>query len=310
MRRPLNVLARVALPAVAAIVAGAAIGLQAPSAAPFYTPAAPLPPDLVSLEQRMAALHFNTLRQTLQVELESKPGLLGPGTPPLVLLMAGTGAVSVSPEEGSFTLGFLGQTTEIREVGGETYRYDPSVARIDGGRSWVRSKATAPASSLAVGPAGLGEGIGASHGYFSGVLGLLADASAIQEAGPAIVDDQPVTEFTAAIDPRKLGGWRRLLGSGVGTLLKEPEGGGAAPSSRLELFLSPAGLPVRIRFALETTQGTASLTSDTLALEVPVSVIAPPANEVIDDARLKAIQRRQRARERARFKRTLRRRSA
>jgi hypothetical protein len=309
-------MSRAPFPAVFVALAGLvgliapAVGLGAQTPPPASTPpAAPLPADLVSLEQRMAALHFNTLRQTLQVELESRAGLLGPGTPPLVLLMAGTGEVSLSPEEGSFTLGFLGQTTEIRELGGHTYTYDPSVARIDGGRSWVRAKATAPASSLAVGPAGLAEGIGASHGYFSGVLELLAAASAIQETGPAIVDDRPVTEFTAAIDPRKLAGWSRLLGSGAGALLGEPGSRGPAPSARLELFLSPAGLPVRIRFALETSQGTASLTSDTLALEVPVTVTAPPANEVIDQARLRAIEKRRRARERARFKRVLRRRS-
>jgi hypothetical protein len=277
---------------------------SAPSVGPAQAPAS-LPADLVALEQKMAALRFNTERLTLQIELQSREGILGPGSPSLVFLVAGQGQLSASPAEGSFTLSLFGQTSEIREVGGSLYTFEPSVAKFDGGRSWVRSTAQSPASALAVGPVGLGEGMVGAGGSFASLLALVAQASSVQETGPAIVDDQPTIEFTATIDPRKLAGWSKLLRSGHGGgLAKELR---RAPTSRLELFLAPSGLPIRIRFALSANGTIATLTSDTLALEVPVDVHAPPAREVIGEARLKVLRARERARERASLRRVLRR---
>lgn len=290
--------------ALLAVDAGAAQA-TAPTA-PAGAPQVSLPPDLVALEQKAAALRFNTERLTLQLELQVNEDLLGPGSPPLVFLIAGQGQVSVSPAEGSFTLSLFGQTSEVREVAGSLYTFEPSAARIDGGRSWVRSKAESPASALAVGPVGLTAGMGGTEGSFAGLLALVGEATSVQETGPAIVDDQPTIEFTAAIDPTKLAGWSKLLASGQGGgLVKELEGKGAPPTSRLELFLAANGLPLRIRFSIDTNGTTATLTSDTRALEVPVDVHAPPAREVIGASRLKVLQARARARERARLKRTL-----
>jgi len=269
-------------------------------------PSAQLPADLVALEQKMKALRFNTERLTLQVEIQTKGGLLGPESPGLVFLAAGSGDVSVAPDAGSFRLSLFGTTNEIRQVGGESYVYEPTVAKIDGGRSWVRSRATSPSSVLAVGPAGLGETIGGSGGSFSSLVALLSSAAGVQETGPAIVDDQPVTEFTASVDPRRVAGWSKLLVREGGALTKEPNPTGGAPTSRLELFLSPSGLPVRIRFALQAGQASVILTSDTLALEVPVTVTVPPPNEVIDQARLKVLEKRRHERQRARLRRTVR----
>jgi hypothetical protein len=289
-----------------------AAGAQA-SAGPVPEPPVPtqasLPADLVALEQRTAALRFETERLTVQMELQSKEGLLGPGSPALVFLLAGQGQIRASPEEGSFTISFFGQTSEVREVGGNIYTFEPSAAKIDGGRSWVRSKATSPPSALVAGPAGLGEQLGGSAGTFAGVLALIGAASSVQETGPAIVDDQPTTEFTAAIDPSRLAGFEKLLetgqGGGVGRELRGHKG--APPSVRLEVFLAANGLPVRIRFAIHAADAFVTLTSDTLALEVPVEVRVPPAREVIGASRLKVLRARQRVRERARLERALRR---
>ena len=48
-------------------VSAPAVGLGAPASVPVQPtqPTALMPSDLVALEQKMAALHFNTLRQTL-----------------------------------------------------------------------------------------------------------------------------------------------------------------------------------------------------------------------------------------------------
>jgi hypothetical protein len=281
-------------------------GTAGQAAAPAGAPQVGLPPDLVVLEQKAAALRFNTERLTLQLELQSKEGLLGLGSPPLVLLIVGQGQVSVRPEEGSFTLSLFGQTSEVREVGGSLYTFEHSAAKIDGGRSWVRSKAESPAAAFAVGPVGLGAGVSGTEGSFAGLLALVGAATSVQETGPAIVDDQPTIEFTAAIDPTKLAGWSKLLGNGQGGgLVKGIQGKGAPATSRLELFLAASGLPVRIRFSIAVNGTTATLTSDTRALEVPVDVQVPPAREVIGASRLKVLQAREHARERARLKRTL-----
>jgi hypothetical protein len=127
----------------------------------------------------------------------------------------------------------------------------------------------------------------------------------VQETGPTIVNDQPVTEFTAAVDPTKLAGWSKLLSTDGGGLTKELETKREQTTARLELFLSPAGVPVRIRFALQAAGAIATLTSDTLAFEVPVEVQAPPPREIIGDAQLKVLQKKQRERERSRFRRQL-----
>jgi hypothetical protein len=309
-------MSRAARGAGALLATAALLGASAGAAQAAATPAlaggpveasASLPADLVALEQKTAALRFNTERLTLQIELQSAEGLLGPGSPSLIFLVAGKGQVSASPAEGSFTLSLFGQTSEIREVGGSLYTYEPSVAKFDGGRSWVRSKAQSPASALAVGPVGLGDGMVGAEGSFAGLLALVRAASSVQETGPAIVDDQPTVEFTATIDPRKLAGWNKLLSSGHGQGLAKELRAKHAPTSRLELFLAANGLPMRIRFTLTANGTIATLTSDTLALEVPVDVHAPPAREVVGEARLKVLQARQRARERASVRRALRR---
>ena len=281
-----------------------ASGLGAPaSAAPAAQPQAPLPPDLIALEQKMAAVHFNTERTSLQIELQTKEGLLGHGTPSLVLLLAGSGQAATSPPGASFTLSFLGQTTEVRQVDGVTYTYQPQAAKTDGGRSWVRSEKPTSSSAIGEGPTGLGEVTGGgTEGDFAKTLELLNSAQAVQESGPAIVDDQPVTEFVAQIDPTKLAGWSKLLSSP--SLAKELQSAGP-PSSRLELFISPAGIPLRTRFNLQAGGTVTGFTTDVLALEVPVDVQAPPAHEVIGEARLKTIEKQALARARVRLRRTL-----
>ncbi len=278
------------------------LGTQA-SVAPPAQPQAPLPPDLVALEEKMADVRFKTERLTLQIELETKEGLLGPGTPPLVLLFAGSGQAGSSPPRASFTLSFLGQTTEARQIGGITYTYKPQAAKTDGGRSWVRSEKPTSSSAIGESPTGFGEiSGGGTEGNFAKTLELLSSAGSVQESGPAIVDDQPVTEFVAQIDPTKLAGLGKLL-SGP-SLTKELQSTGPA-SSRLELFISPAGIPLRTRFTLQAGKTVVGFTSDVLALEVPVEVQAPPAREVIGEAELKTIEKQALARARVRLRRAL-----
>jgi hypothetical protein len=248
-----------------------------------------LPPDLVALEQKMAALHFNSEQLTVQVEIASAGGLLGQGTPPLVFLAAGSGVESVAPPEGSFKLELLGQAHEVRDVGGAVYTEEPEVAKTDGGRPWVRSAGKGVTPSLGLGPAGLtGATGGGAEGTFGKLVELVNSATSIEEIGPAVVDDQPVIEFSAPIDLTKVAGWSKLLSSGTSKAL-----GGKVeePTSELEIFLAANGLPVRLRISVRADGSAETFTTDTLALEVPVTVQAPPARETIGEAQLKTLQR-------------------
>lgn len=69
---------------------------------------------------------------------------------------------------------------------------------------------------------------------------------------------------------------------------------------KLELFLAPNGLPVRARVTFVAEGTTLSIRVDTLAINVPVHVVAPPARQTIDELPLKRLERRHAARQRKR----------
>lgn len=279
--------------------------------------AATPPPDLAALEQQMAGLHVSTLRFDLQEEIEisALSSLFAKrGASPIVLIVAGQGVASTSPEELEATAGLGGlPMTRLRVVGGTTYEYRPSEAKFDGHRPWVSHPAKAgEAAPLGDGAPLAGDTPG-PQGSFSGLIEELDGALSITESGPATVDDQRVTEFDAALDPVQ------LLQKLVTKKAKNPLSGGAnpleglgetAPSGKhgsepqiteleLEVFIAPNGLPVRTRVTVKAGKTTVSLRVDTLATNISVSVQAPPASETIDKAALEQIEQRRSRRQRA-----------
>jgi hypothetical protein len=63
------------------------------------------------------------------------------------------------------------------------------------------------------------------------------------------------------------------------------------------VFFAPNGLPVRVRLTLAAEGTTIAIRVDTLAINVPVNVVAPPADKTIGEAQLKRLERRRAARE-------------
>lgn len=269
-----------------------------------------VPDDLAALEQHTAALQANSERFSFQAELSLGSGVLGQGIP-LDLLVAGIGESSATPPQAAFSSGLFGFASErVRVVGDTTYHYRPSVASTDKGRPWVRGRTTStPANGLD--PGGLLESDQSGRqGTFSKLIELLNGALAITESGPVTVDDQRVIEFDATLDPTpllaKLESHSKQPGHPLGSLLEIPSVGGPnskpkpsspPPSFKLELFLAPSGLPVRARTTFSDEGATVSITVDTLAINVPVHVVAPPAGQTIDEATLKRLERRRAARE-------------
>jgi hypothetical protein len=271
---------------------------------------APPPPDLVALEQQMAGLQANSERFSFQEELSFGNGLLGQGIP-LVLLIAGAGEASDAPPQASVTGGLLGLgNVQIRMIGDTTYRYEQDAASIDGGRPWVRGAGKASKGN-GLDPGGILESDQAGkQGTFSKLIEELGGASAIVESGPVTVDDQRVTEFDATLDPApflaQLQAHSKQPAHPLNSLFQIPSVGGAKskpqppsppPSLKLELFIAANGLPVRARITFIAEGVTISVRVDTLAINVPVHVLAPPARQTIDEATLKRIERRRAARE-------------
>jgi hypothetical protein len=197
----------------------------------------------------------------------------------------------------------------VRVIGETTYRHRRDAARIDGGRPWVRSSRSASEAS-GLDPGGLLENDqNGKQGTFSELIEELNGALAIEESGPVTVDDQRVIEFDATLDPTpflaKLESQSKQPKHPLRSLLRIPSVGGrdskpapppAPPTLKLELFIAPNGLPVRARTTFTVEGTTIAVRVDTLAINVPVHVTAPPARQTIDEAALKRIERRRAAR--------------
>jgi len=269
--------------------------------------AAPLPPDLVALEQQMAQLQANSERFSFQEEfaLPLLPNV------PLILFASGGGEASDSPPQVAVTTSVLGLTEEqTRVIGETTYHYKHQAAEIDGGRPWVRSRRAAKKEAQVLDPGSVLENDQAGkQGTFSKLIEELNGALAIEESGPATVDDQRVIEFDATLDPAPFLAQIRAQSREPRHPLSRPletspVGGPKAPAKpvppptlELEVFIAPSGLPVRVRVTFADEGATIALRVDTLAINIPVHVTPPPARQTIDEAQLKKLERRRAARE-------------
>ena len=122
------------------------------------------------------------------------------------------------------------------------------------------------------------------------------------ESGPVTVEDQRVIEFDATLDPtpflEKLKPKEpqhplKNIFEGPETGQERPPAKPAPPPSfKLELFIAPNGLRVRARFTFSAENTSIAVRVDTLAINIPVHVTAPPPRQTIDKAELKRIERR------------------
>ena len=284
----------------------------------------------------MAQIRFNSARVAVRFALgELGPAVngaeLGTGATGLdSFLTSATVAVRSSPPAsistshseglklpGGHTLG--GSTSTERTIGKTVYTYEPSVGSYDGGRPWVRSKAKPGGDSAklsavidSLSPTFAGGGTGGTSGLFSKLIEELGEAQSIQEVGPATVDAQQVTEFTASISLAKLLSPEEFeqitkSNSSLGELLspigsakqrEEAEKHNEEAAKKLseatvelELFIAPSGLPVRTISVLGARSEGIGVEEDILALEIPVVVHVPPARETISEAQLSRLEK-------------------
>jgi hypothetical protein len=289
-----------------------AVQAPPPAPAPVVVPAA-----LQALEQKTAALQVTSERFSATIAVAAKPVVKGSaGLGPLFgrssrvraavaratraeprsagsgerteTLITLTGEAAQSPPQASVQISFLGLHFEARLLGTTLYTKAPFLTQQDGGRAWVEEPdKTLQGTTGLLGAATPGAASGsADSSSFGGLIAALNGARSIVATGPSSVDGQVTTGFKATTELSRLATLpakqRRLLHK----LL--------APRVSLEVLFAEDGLPVRTRVVLSLThhQGQLIAQSDVLAINIPVSVQAPPASETITRAQLERIERR------------------
>ncbi len=256
--------------------------------------AATLPPELLTLEHKLAQLKVSSLRFSLEVVITAESAK--PAKP--LVFLAADGEAGESPLRAQVNATSVDRHQSIRTIGDVRYEYRPHLARRDGGRPWVYSKLSPSAraedsvqrtfSALVKVP------ISAALSQQASLAEVLAQAQSVEEIGPTTLDGQQVTQFNATLDSEIK--QNSSSSSGLSELLpnKSFQEGSTQPAPvrtvTLELFIAPSGLPVRTHVTV--TSGGSSLVADTdiSAIDVPVHVAAPPARSTISSSRLKRLE--------------------
>lgn len=249
---------------------------------------ATLPPALVALEEKMGQLQVNSERYTETVTAVSAVSLAVAHGRSRARTKLSTsklsGEVSLSPAQGE-VVGSRGEPEQIA-IGSTLYLHSPAIARRDGGRPWIRVEhGNADVLFPFHGGSSLLEEKGGGTGSYAELIDLIATAvGTVEEIGPATVGGQRTTEFSASIQPLALvkGVSRRQLSK-----LR------AAIHIRMDVFITEAGLPVRVAESVSEGHGRdyihSSSTIEITGTEVAVSVEPPPANETIGEAELEKL---------------------
>jgi hypothetical protein len=262
-------LARLAAASAGALaVAACSLGLGAAGAV-----AATAPPELQALEQKAESLKVTSERFELQFLVRAPSGK--------ETTLLGEGVAAISPARAALTETADGKRLAIRVVGRSIFVEYPGLARLDGGRPWVRVPETRLAEESDVNLTAAPQS--ASQAYAL----LNAASTTISEVGPATVEGQPTTEFSATVDLDAL-----LSRFGPKLVAKLQQAG--ITTATLQEYIAPDGMPVRTAVQVAAEGGTITATSTVLAVDVPVSVSAPPRGRTISDTRFVAIEHRNR----------------
>ncbi|MGH2903277.1 MAG: hypothetical protein ACRDK7_06805 [Solirubrobacteraceae bacterium] len=306
-------------PLLAVALLGAVPGSVA-SAAPTA-----LPPALRVLEQKMSELRLSSERFTIEMSISGLK--LSHGETKLFkLLGAGgqsiSGEVTASPFAGNVQFELFGQQFNERVVDKTDYLYFAKLAAHDGGRPWIKLGAgglgelfrvngkpvkggqAEPSPIPSVDPTpNPGSNLGTDP--FAALIARINGASSVRELGPATVDGQAVTRFIGVLDPstlekptkiglkvrRKLEKLRRRLRLRA---LATPK-----RSATLEVSIAANGLPVQMALSETTGKVTTTATGDVLAINFPLVIEAPPANQTIDLAQLRKLEKQSKKRHHA-----------
>lgn len=183
--------------AVALVVLCMAPAVMAPSVR-----AATLPPNLVMLSQKLAQLKASSLRFSIELAITAAHGAKPPKR---LVIVAASGEAGGSPVRAKVNVTTLGQHDSVRTIGGISYEYRPEIARLDGGRPWIRQRLSPsehPKASSHLTLLELTEiPISLVQNRHASLAEVLNEAQSAVEVGPTTVDGQQVTQFNATLNP-------------------------------------------------------------------------------------------------------------
>ncbi len=256
---------------VVALLASAA-GVACAEAATSAPSPATAPATLQALEGKMRQLQVNSERFSrvargyITVANETNGKVVGrvKHIPVNVQL---TGESSLTPQRSETFLG--ARHTPMQIVIGST------VYSREGGRRrpWVRRHAEL-AQGLASYPLhGDPEEVNlGGTGSYAGLLNLLATAvGQISTSAPAAIESQQTEGFSATVEPLRL--VKHLTQEDESNLRRHPI------IEHLEIFLTEAGLPIKVVQTLDSADIHETTATQILAVNVPIEVKAPPARE-------------------------------
>jgi hypothetical protein len=255
-----------------------AIGLSSSliASAAALAPTALVPPQLQTLEQKMARLQFNSERFSevsrgvisVTNEVNGKP--VG-RTRRYPENSSSVGEASVSPARGEVFLG-RAHTPELISIGSIDYQRQAGKTR-----RWVRSRSDGESAAAQILPFHGGRRLEADAGgtgSFAGLINLLTTAvGTLRVGGPVTVRGQATTEIVATVEPRLL-----IRGITVEDLtgFKAEE-----PIETLHMFFTESGIPIRVVSAISSQDLDVTTTEEVLGIDMPVTVKAPPARNTV-----------------------------
>jgi hypothetical protein len=268
---------------------------------------ATLPPRLVALERKMAELQINTARLAVDevwqgprgkhegvFERLGRPRVTHPSRTMKSTLLSAIEEVSQSPAEETVRGRSFGAIVEERRIGGEIYLHEPFLAKLDGGPRWLEE------SRRGLEEEGIKEALPVEEGQsvlLAWIARMFGGAKSVAAVGAAHVGGADTFEFSAAIAPADM--YRYLLHEhakgGGRKLFRRIQRAFARAKVTLSVWFEADGLPVKIEVRTVVGEVTLDATVRYLAIEIPVSVEAPPARETITEAELKAEEKRARS---------------
>lgn len=242
-------------PVLTALLASAVVAWPSAAApAPAAKPAA-LPPALQALLRRGAGLSIGAVvaRGTTSV-------LEGEGW----ATTTQTDQIRSSPLQFAVTYGMGADARHLRYVHGFAYVEVPGLARVSGGRGWVRATTGQLGESIAE----LTDASSVQQLNPVGVVrSLLRYATSITTVGRIVIDRDPTTEFLAELNPSALRGGSSSTGAGALT-------GGV----NLQLYVDGSGLVKYVRY---NVGGIITESSEILTAVYPVAVHRPRPGDTI-----------------------------
>ncbi len=230
-----------------------------------------LSPELQALEEKSKELKIASERFTIDYLVKAPSGK--------VVSVTGAGEERTSPPRAQVQETVKGKKVVVRVVGSTLYTEYPGLARVDQDRPWVRSSASRLSSE-----SGIDFLSGASR--FTATYALLgSEAEAVERVGPASVNGQEATEFTATVSLARL---TSQLSASVRSELERD----GVNTARVAVFIAADGLPLQSIVNISAEGGTVTVSTTVLQVNGKVSVSAPPAGRTISEARFKALEKR------------------